>query len=163
MNKVVWYREKIIKMWSLHETKSTEFVKQIFSTENASPQNFSKTWGVIIQAQFVGTYVGAYVCVLGSKKCLFFGKFGVPCFLVTSVLRFALLPYYWRIILMPEKVEENYCIWPACRRLDFFKTHFQNMLDVSSQAVVQRCSVKEVFLKTLQNSQENTCARVFFS
>ena len=29
-------------------------------------------------------------------------------------------------------------------------------------AVAQRCSVKKIFLKTSQNSQENTCARVSF-
>ena len=34
------------------------------------------------------------VCVSGGKKCLFFGNFGVLCFLETPVLRFALLPYY---------------------------------------------------------------------
>ena len=28
------------------------------------------------------------------------------------------------------------------------------------EAVVQRCSVKKVFLEMSQNSQENTCARV---
>ena len=31
-----------------------------------------------------------------GKKCSFFGKFGVLCFLETPVLRFALLPYYRR-------------------------------------------------------------------
>ena len=31
------------------------------------------------------------------------------------------------------------------------------------EAVVQRCSVKKVFLKISQNSQENTCARVYFN
>ena len=31
-----------------------------------------------------------------------------------------------------------------------------------SEAVVRRCSVKKVFLKISQNSQENTCARVSF-
>ena len=31
----------------------------------------------------------------GGKKCLFFGKFGVLCFLEMPVLRFTLLPYYW--------------------------------------------------------------------
>ena len=36
------------------------------------------------------------VCVSGGKKCLFFGYFGVLCFLETPVLRFALLPYYRR-------------------------------------------------------------------
>ena len=30
------------------------------------------------------------------------------------------------------------------------------------EAVTQRCSVKKVFLKISQNSQENTCARVSF-
>ena len=30
------------------------------------------------------------------------------------------------------------------------------------EAVAQRCSVKKVFLEILQNSQENTCARVSF-
>ena len=29
-------------------------------------------------------------------------------------------------------------------------------------AVVQRCSVKKLFGKILQNAQENTCARVSF-
>ena len=37
------------------------------------------------------------VCVSGDKRSLFFGKFGVVCFLETPVLRFALLPYYRRI------------------------------------------------------------------
>ena len=31
-----------------------------------------------------------------------------------------------------------------------------------SEAVAQRCSVKNVFLEISQNSQENTCARVSF-
>ena len=37
--------------------------------------------------------------VSGGKKCSFFGKFGVLCSLVTSVLRFDLLPYYRQIAL----------------------------------------------------------------
>ena len=39
----------------------------------------------------------SYMCVSGKKKCSFFEKFGVLCFLVTPVLKFALLPYYQRI------------------------------------------------------------------
>ena len=31
-----------------------------------------------------------------------------------------------------------------------------------TEAVAQRCSVKNMFLKILQNSQENTCARDTF-
>ena len=37
------------------------------------------------------------MCVLRGKKWSFFGKFGVLCFLATSVLRFAVLPNYRRI------------------------------------------------------------------
>ena len=33
------------------------------------------------------------------------------------------------------------------------------MLASMSEAVALRCSAKKVFLKILQNSQENTCAR----
>ena len=41
-------------------------------------------------------------CVSGGKKCSFFGKFGMLCFLETPVLRFALLPYYRRYISRDE-------------------------------------------------------------
>ena len=33
---------------------------------------------------------------------------------------------------------------------------------VSSEAVVRRCFIKKMFLEILQNSQENTCAKVSF-
>ena len=38
------------------------------------------------------------LCLWGGKKCSFFEKFGVLCFPVTPVLRFALLPNNWYII-----------------------------------------------------------------
>ena len=37
-----------------------------------------------------------YACLSGGKNCSLFGKFGVPCFLETPVLRLALFPYYRR-------------------------------------------------------------------
>ena len=37
------------------------------------------------------------VCISGGKKCFFFRQFDVICFLVTSILRFASLPYYQQI------------------------------------------------------------------
>ena len=37
-----------------------------------------------------------FPCLSRGKKCSFFGKFGLLCFLETTVLRFALLPYYRR-------------------------------------------------------------------
>ena len=33
---------------------------------------------------------------------------------------------------------------------------------INTEAVVQRCSLKKVFLEISQNSHENTCARVSF-
>ena len=51
-------------------------------------------------------HIPTRICVSGAKKCSFFRKFGVLCFLVTPVLRFTLFPYYqkkyiesWRYIL----------------------------------------------------------------
>ena len=46
-----------------------------------------------------------------SRKCLFFGKYGVICFLVTPILRFAFLSYYRRSIvwLYPE------AYWRPCQ------------------------------------------------
>ena len=38
----------------------------------------------------------------------------------------------------------------------------QNSFKLFTEEVVQRCSVKKVFLEISQNSQENTCARVSF-
>ena len=49
------------------------------------------------KTHFLSPDMPTYVCVSGGKKRLFFGKFGVVCFLETPVLRFALLPYYRRI------------------------------------------------------------------
>ena len=36
------------------------------------------------------------------------------------------------------------------------------ILKVYTKAIAQMCSIKKVFLKTSQNSLENTCARVSF-
>ena len=38
--------------------------------------------------------------------------------------------------------------------------HENKISSLLIEAVVRRCSVKKVFLEILQNSQENTCARV---
>ena len=39
---------------------------------------------------------------------------------------------------------------------------FQNVNFETIEAVVQRCSVKKMFLEISQNSQENICSRVSF-
>ena len=73
-----------ISTWRLEESKA----RQIFRKTNISyPQ----------------------IRTSGGKKCSLFGIFGVLCFLVTSVLRFALLPYYRRFIETSHSgVKENY-------------------------------------------------------
>ena len=47
--------------------------------------------------------VQTHVCVSGGKKRSFFAKFDLLCFLVTLVLRFALLPYYRRLVQKNQK------------------------------------------------------------
>ena len=44
-------------------------------------------------------------------------------------------------------------------RKNNLKYFFCNLFNIGAKAVAQRCSVKKVFLKISQNSQENTCAR----
>ena len=60
--------------------------------ENKTCQIFRKTsiYYPLIRTTYLFT---------GGKKCSFFGKFGMFCFLETSVLRFALLLYYQRVAL----------------------------------------------------------------
>ena len=45
---------------------------------------------------FLPSDMHAHVCVSEGKKCSFFGKCDVLCFLETHFLRLALLPYYRR-------------------------------------------------------------------
>ena len=52
-----------------------------------------------------------------------------------------------------------------CQSLFFNKVSvafFIKLMLINIEAVVQTCSVKKVFLKTLLSSQENTCARLSF-
>ena len=67
-----------------------EFQNGLFQ-ENKACQNFAKN------EHFLPYDMHMYVCISGGKKCSFFGKFGMLCFLETLVLRFVLLPYYQRI------------------------------------------------------------------
>ena len=63
-------------------------------------------------------YVKAFKWTWGFKRSmptfqnLFFGKFEVLCFLVTLVLRFALLPYCRRIGQKMSKSSTGFCVLP---------------------------------------------------
>ena len=65
---------------------------------------------IVLFFEFVGNK--ANVGVSGGKKCSFLKKFGVLCFFETPVLRFALLPYYRRIIWRNFNIS-LYCIIAA--------------------------------------------------
>ena len=52
--------------------------------------------------------IGTRTCAYRGKKCSFFGKFEVLCFLETPVLRFTLLPYYWWIANIWWKVHISF-------------------------------------------------------
>ena len=48
-----------------------------------------------------------FITVSGGKKCSFFGKFDVLCFLETPVFRVAFLPYYRQNML---RISPDYCL-----------------------------------------------------
>ena len=62
------------------------------------------------------------------------------------------------IELFIDLVRQYPVIWNT--HLNGFKDYNKKVAWI--EAVVQRCSVKKVFLEISQNSQENTCARVSF-
>ena len=49
-----------------------------------------------------------YVCVSRGRKCSFFGKLGVLCFLEILALRFVLLPYYRRTLSVNIYIKLGY-------------------------------------------------------
>ena len=77
-----------------------QILKRVFP-ENEARQIFRKTnisypTDTLTYEYFLPPDTYTNVCVSGGKKCSFFGKFGLLCFLETHLLRFALLPYYRR-------------------------------------------------------------------
>ena len=76
-------------------------------SKKQSTPNFPKN------EHFLPPNAHAYVCVSGGKKCSFYGKFDVLCFLETRVSRFAILLYSRRNSIqgmrtsVPEKVEKK--------------------------------------------------------
>ena len=65
--------------------------------------------------------------------------------------------------LCKGKLKEGICsIETLCGKLREGICSIETLCGKLKEAVSQRWSVKKVFLKILQNSQENTCARVSF-
>ena len=99
--------------------------------ENKARQIFPK------QTFFTPWYVHVRMRTRGGKKCSFFGKLGVLCFLETPVLRFVLLPYY---PILSLRSRESFCLTetPTYRSLVF---RFNSELSQASKL--------ELFVKTV--------------
>ena len=64
-----------------------------------------------------------------------------------------------------KRVEKIDIMWGFSSLAEKFssRTEFSRLFSVTvSEAAVRRCSVRQVFLKILQNLLENTCVRVSF-
>ena len=109
------------KYWVKLETNSS-IISQKDQPENGC---FKKTKQVKFSEK--GTFF-TYVCVSGSKKCSFFGKFCVHCFLETPVLRFALLAYYRRFLTFRVLSYE----------ISFFKKYFSTPISNQIELIVER-------------------------
>ena len=80
----------------MHNVENSSIIRQKYESLNGvtrkqSTPHFPKN------EHFLPPDTHKFVCVSGGKKCSSFGKFDVLCFLVTPVLRYALLPYCGRI------------------------------------------------------------------
>ena len=83
-----------------------------------------------------------HVCVSGGKKCSFFGKFGLLCFLETPILRFTLFAYYRRFI-------KTCCLWPDKTFLESAVSHKNYVKRITSEAYLEpyQTSEMELFCK----------------
>ena len=82
---------KITSQFSQYESCIIWIRYTLSTTRKQSSPNFLKN------EHFLPPDTYTCVCVLGGKKCSFFGKLGVLCFFVTPVLRFTLLAYCQRL------------------------------------------------------------------
>ena len=94
--KIVWCQFLNEALPKLNEKKSFEYGQTalLWSVPKLVAFMSDRCWGK------------RYVCISEGKKCSFFGKFSVLCFLETPVLRFALLPYYRRSNVQKKAAKE---------------------------------------------------------
>ena len=76
-------------------------------------------------------------------------------------------PYFIGLFWPRPRVQKWFSYKKTCTKrgsnnYSYFQNLFTRILNKHAEVVVQRCSVKKVFLEILSNSQENTWARVSF-
>ena len=64
-------------------------------------------------------------------------------------------------IVIPTYLQMFFQLKWYCRRANY-RNYSNKFCMASPEAVVQRCSVKNIFIKLTQNKQENTCVGVSF-
>ena len=98
-----WGRKVTRCLFKCSQLKKTanRNLKPIIRTLSRSPTKITLLHGCLhwIFLEVLEQFVCNKVCVSEGKKYLLFGKCDMLCFLVTSVLRFALLSYYRRVVL----------------------------------------------------------------
>ena len=81
------------------------------------------------------------------------------CALSGSLLTLDFIIFYQNTMNLVNKCHEyNINVYS----ISVYSINFNIIYMILTEAVVQRRSVKKVFLKILQNSQESTCAKVSF-
>ena len=104
-------------------------------SNKAKKRNFPK------HVHFWPSDTQTYICILGGKKCLFFGKFGTLSFLVTFVLRFPLLPYHQLVFkfdtgiwMYKSNISIHQQVFLCCISLEANAQNFRKMLEASKIA-----------------------------
>ena len=91
-----------IQRSSYNSIVSSFTLRHLMSSVKGNSQNWcyrkTKHSKLLKNKHFLPSDTHTYVCISLGKKCSFFGNFSVLYFYVTSVLRFALLPYYRRYV-----------------------------------------------------------------
>ena len=91
--KKTWVSVKFLYMnWS----NITWAIRQKCKSQNVC---YKKTKYAKYSKHFLPPDMHLHVCVSGVKKCLFFIKFGVLCFLVTLILRFFLIANFSFLVI----------------------------------------------------------------
>ena len=94
----LWYSYLFSKKLCMQIITYTSAISHKCESENGGNKKTKHTKSSEKRTFLIPWYAyHTHVCVSMGRKCSFVGKFGVFCFLVTSFLRFAPLPYHRRI------------------------------------------------------------------
>ena len=132
-------KDGFLEIYIVDNTTKRWIRKRVFQ-KNKARQNFRKT-----NIFYPDTH--RYVSVSKGKICSLFVKFGVLCFLETSVLGFTLLIYYWRYKPIRDSIDLD---WINKRR--YLTPIFKNQLIHSFLKLLYPLKKQEVEKGCIGNS-----------